>query len=82
MKIGTLLKRFFHSQISRLVTIVLITSAWSIPAFCGEIHYAAEHGDIAKVGALLKDRGFSSLPKAQARRTCMINYLFVHESSQ
>jgi hypothetical protein len=38
----------------RLGLALLITLPWSSPALCGEIHYAAQIGDLAKVEALLK----------------------------
>jgi ankyrin repeat protein len=46
--------RFFHSHISRIYIMWLISQAWSIPAFCGEIHDAAKAGDLTKVKTLLK----------------------------
>jgi ankyrin repeat protein len=52
MKIISFLNRFPYSPILRFAIIVL---AWSIPAFCGEIHDAAKSGDLAKIKALLKD---------------------------
>jgi ankyrin repeat protein len=43
-------------NVSRGPVIMLLSMfAWSIPAFCGEIHDAAAAGDLAKVQALLKD---------------------------
>jgi ankyrin repeat protein len=42
------------SLLCSLVSILLITLIMRIPAFCGEIHDAAEDGDLAKVKALLK----------------------------
>jgi len=54
--------RFCHSRISRLTVATLVALAWSSLAFCGEIHDAAEKGDLEKVKALLKDNpdfGFS-----------------------
>ena len=47
--------RFCHSRISRLTVATLVALAWSSLAFCGEIHDAAEKGDLEKVKALLKD---------------------------
>jgi hypothetical protein len=38
-----------------LTTALFFMPAWSIPAICGEIHDAAEAGDLAKVAALLKE---------------------------
>jgi ankyrin repeat protein len=55
MNITALLNRFFHSHISGTAIVFSIMLAWSIPAFCGEIHDAALRGDLAKVKALLKD---------------------------
>jgi ankyrin repeat protein len=49
------LGRFFRSHISCITIVFLIVLAWSIPAFCGEIHDAAKNGDLSKVEALLKD---------------------------
>jgi ankyrin repeat protein len=54
MKIRSFLSRVFHSQISRFGIVMLIALAYSIPAFCGEIHDAARKGNIKKVKALLK----------------------------
>jgi hypothetical protein len=51
----TFISRLFHSKMSSLLIITLVTLACSIPAFCGEIHDAAETGDLAKVKALLKE---------------------------
>jgi uncharacterized protein len=50
--------RLFCSQITRLAAGLLITLVLSFPAFCGEIHDAAETGDLAKVKTLL-----NKLPK-------------------
>ena len=44
-----------RTLLSRFVILSLITLAWSVPAFCGEIHDAVRAGDLAKVKALLKD---------------------------
>jgi ankyrin repeat protein len=68
---NTFFCRHFHSQTTCIAAVSLIILAWSIPAFCGEIHDAAKAGDLEKVKALLnKDRnlvlsedsgGFTSL---------------------
>src|SRR5208283_397663 len=44
-----------YSIIPRLAAVMLVALAWSGLAFCGEIHDAAQSGDIAKVASLLKD---------------------------
>jgi ankyrin repeat protein len=56
MKIKSFLSRLSHPPISLLAIVTLIALAWSIPAFCGEIHDAAKAGDLAKVKALLKEK--------------------------
>jgi ankyrin repeat protein len=66
MNTNNFLSRLLHSQIARLSIILML--AWSIPAFSSgyspppkvptfsnPIHVAAKTGDLAKVGALLKD---------------------------
>jgi hypothetical protein len=55
MKISYFLRRLLHSPIPRLAIVTLITLAWSIPAFCGEIHDAVKVGNLEKVKALLKE---------------------------
>jgi ankyrin repeat protein len=52
---NTFFRRLFHLQIQRPVILFLIMLAWSIPAFCGEIHDAAREGDLKKVQTLLED---------------------------
>ncbi len=48
-------KNIFFSTIPRRVTLVaLLALVWSSLAFCGEIHEAAQSGDLEKVKALLK----------------------------
>jgi TonB family protein len=47
--------RLFHFCFPRLAGILLITLAWSIPGFSGEIHDAAKAGDLAKTKALLEE---------------------------
>jgi ankyrin repeat protein len=54
MKIRSFLNRLSSSRIPRLTIISLIALACSKPAFCGEIHDAANAGDLEKVKALLK----------------------------
>lgn len=39
----------------KLAIVALVTLVWSCLAFCGEIHDAAQKGDLEKVKALLKD---------------------------
>src|SRR5271170_90848 len=46
--------RFCHSPITRLAAITLVALAWSSIAFCGEIHDAAQSGDLKTVQALIK----------------------------
>jgi ankyrin repeat protein len=55
MKMCFFLNWVSRSQIFSLSTLLLITLAWSIPGFCGEIHDAAKTGDLVRVKALLKD---------------------------
>ena len=43
------------SLISRRTAVTLAALIWSSLAFCGEIHYAAEGGNLAMVKTLLKD---------------------------
>jgi ankyrin repeat protein len=43
------------SPLATVMLVALLALAWSSPAFCGEIHDAAENGDLKKVNALLKD---------------------------
>jgi hypothetical protein len=50
----TIFPRLFHFQISRIAAMSLIALAWSIPAFCGEIHEAVKKGELTKIKALLK----------------------------
>ena len=38
----------------KLPAVTLVALVWSCLAFCGEIHDAAEDGDLEKVKALLK----------------------------
>jgi hypothetical protein len=40
--------------LNRFTTVFLKMLAWSIPAFCGEIHDAVKAGDLAKVKSMLK----------------------------
>ena len=51
--------RLFRTPIiTRLAAVILaalLALAWSSPAFCGEIHDAAENGDLEKVKGLIKD---------------------------
>jgi ankyrin repeat protein len=42
-----------HIFLGRPTALLLITLAWSIPGFCGEIHTAAFKGDLQKVRKLL-----------------------------
>ena len=43
------------TPLAAVMLVGLLAPAWSSPAFCGEIHDAAENGDLEKVKALLKD---------------------------
>jgi ankyrin repeat protein len=43
-----------RSSIPRRAAVMLVTLAWTSLAFCGEIHDAAQAGDVEKVKALLK----------------------------
>ncbi len=57
-KIDVLFSRFRHFPARRFVTVMLVVPfalAWSTGGFCGEIHDAAQKGDLQKVAALLKD---------------------------
>jgi len=54
MKTYFFVNRFCHSPIFR-AAVVIVAFAWSNLAFCGEIHDAAENGNLEKVKALLKD---------------------------
>ena len=57
-KMHSFFNKFHYSLIpgyTRVMLVVLLTLVWSSIAFCGEIHEAAENGDLAKVEALLKD---------------------------
>ncbi len=57
-KIHAFFNQFHYSLISRHIgamLVVLLTLVWSSLAFGGEIHDAAENGDLTKVEALLKD---------------------------
>ena len=50
------LSRFASLRTSLAAIVVTVfTLGWSSPAFCDEIHDAAQNGDLAKVQALLKD---------------------------
>jgi hypothetical protein len=51
----SLLCTLIHPPVSRLAIVMLFALCWSSLAFCGEIHIAAEAGDMAKVKALLKE---------------------------
>jgi hypothetical protein len=55
MNICSFLSLLFHSHISSLAMVTLITLACNIPVFCSEIHDAAVAGDLAKVKTLLKE---------------------------
>ena len=54
-KMHVFYNRLRHSLILRLAAVMLVALAWSSPAFCGEIHDAAQDGALRKVKALLKD---------------------------
>ena len=56
-KMHSCFNKFHYSLIpgyTRVMLVVLLTLVWSSLAFCGEIHDAAESGDLEKVKALLK----------------------------
>jgi ankyrin repeat protein len=72
--------RLIHYRILRIGVLMLLTLValvWSGPAFCGEIHDAANRGDLEKVQALLRsdpnlvlskdDEGFTPLHQAVNR---------------
>ena len=50
----TFFGRFWHSLIPQRAAVVLVGLVWSSLALCGEIHDAAQSGDLEKVKALLK----------------------------
>jgi hypothetical protein len=58
-KMQAFFSRLFRTPIitplAAVMLVALLALAWSSPAFCGEIHDAAENGDLEKVKALLKD---------------------------
>jgi len=57
MYMHSFFSQLWHSVIPRRAAIILaalLALAWSIPAFCGEIHDAVEQGDLAKVKALVE----------------------------
>jgi hypothetical protein len=58
MDINTFRRRLSHSPVPLFAIMLLIALACSIPVFCGEIHDAAQQGDLAKVQALQKQHGF------------------------
>jgi ankyrin repeat protein len=51
----SILGRFLHWPISRLVAVLLLVLTWSSLAFCGEIQDAIAKGDMEKVKKLIKD---------------------------
>jgi ankyrin repeat protein len=56
MNINNFLNCLLNFQIFRLANMLLIMLAWSIPAFCGEIHVAIATGDLEKVIALIEGK--------------------------
>jgi ankyrin repeat protein len=55
MKKKSIFSRICRSPILRFAGVTLIVLAWNSLAFCGEIHDAAQKGDLEKVKALLKN---------------------------
>jgi ankyrin repeat protein len=51
----TFFSRHRRASIPRYVAIILLVLVWNHLAFCGEVHVAAESGDLEKVKALLKE---------------------------
>jgi hypothetical protein len=49
----TFLSRLFRSKFHWFAAFLLIELIWIEPAFCGEIHDAAQAGDLEKIKALL-----------------------------
>ena len=64
--------RLCHSPIPRHAAVLLVALAWSNFAFCGEIHDAAEKGDLEKVRGLLKDNPALVFSKDREGRTPLI----------
>jgi len=54
MTTHSIVSRPWHFPIHRLATVMLVVLAWSSLAFCGEIHDAAENGELEKIQKLLK----------------------------
>jgi ankyrin repeat protein len=91
MKVSFSLGRFFHSPIPRLIFITTVGLTWSNLAFCGEIHEAAEKGNLARVEALLKENpnlvnvkdneGYTPLYLASfARKKDVVELLLAHKA--
>jgi hypothetical protein len=57
----SLFRTLCRSLIPHCAPVTLVTLAWSSLAFCGEIHDAAQNGDLEKVKVLVKDNP-DSLP--------------------
>jgi ankyrin repeat protein len=86
--LGIIMRTFLR----RILIAFLIALAWSIPAFCGEIHDAVMQGDLAKVEALIKDNPDLVLSKdnigetplhiaAAIARIDMINLLLANKAN-
>ena len=54
MNMHSFLRRLRHAPMPRRTAVMLAALAWSGLAFCGEMHDAAQAGDLGKVKALLK----------------------------
>src|SRR5580704_5644017 len=55
--------RLSHLLILRRAAVILVILAWNSLAFCGEIHDAAESGNLEKVKALIKENPSSASSK-------------------
>jgi ankyrin repeat protein len=55
----------------RRIIVLLAMLAWSVPAFCEEIHDAAKRGDLAKIKALLKANPHLIISKDIRRHTAL-----------
>ncbi len=51
---NSLIRVLFHSRALCLAAFALVALAWGRPAFCGEIHDAAQKGDLERVKALVE----------------------------
>ena len=55
MKTQSVLFRYHHFHFFRHTAVALVALAWACLAFGGEIHDAANKGDLEKVKSLVKD---------------------------